>query len=179
MVLCVDESGSMGGNRHDVARALSVAMVNLMAKDKRNTTIIGYNYGIRNVHTFNGKYKTMRVNGQAMGWGTGIHHLASVGCGGGTDFDPALRRSLGVIEKEERADLIFLTDGDASVSRSLIDRLETAKKKGLRVTTILIGGGRSSAVEAISDTVHRVQDLTSELSAQIIGQARTKAIPQS
>ena len=176
VVLCVDESGSMGGNRHDVARALSVATVNLMARDNRNTTIIGYNYSIRNVHTFNGKYKTMQLNGRSMGWGTGIHHLASVGCGGGTDFDPALRKSLEVIGKEERADLIFLTDGDASVSRSLIDRLETAKGKGLRVTTILIGGGRSSAVEAISDTVHREQDLTSELSAQIIGDARTKAV---
>jgi len=178
VVLCVDESGSMGGNRHDVARALSIAMVNLMAKDKRNTTIIGYNYSIRNVHSFNGKYKTMRLNGKPMSWGTGIHHLASVGCGGGTDFDPALRKSLEVIGKEERADLIFLTDGDASVSRSLIERLETAKKKGLRVTTILIGGGRSSAVEAISDTVHKVRDLTAGLSAEVIGQARATAIPQ-
>jgi uncharacterized protein with von Willebrand factor type A (vWA) domain len=177
VVLCVDESGSMGGQRHDIAKALSVAMVNLMAKDKRNTTVIGYSYTINAVHSFNGKYRTMRKDGKGMGWVAGITDMASQCCGGGTDFDPALRKAMDFIGKEERADLIFLTDGDASVSRSILNKLEASKKKGLRVTTILIGGGRSSAVEAISDTVHRVQDLTADLSAQIIGQARTKVAP--
>ena len=174
LILLVDESGSMRGDRHDMARAMAMASVLNMTKDKRNTTVIGYTSRVQSVTKLT-KYRTAEINGRETGWPAAMNHLASRGCGGGTDFDPALRTAIEQIKSQPRADMIFLTDGDAGVSRSVLNKVEKLKKtKGLRITTVLIGGGRTPAVEAMSDTVIRVQDLTTEGAAKAIGAARKK-----
>lgn len=175
VIVCVDQSGSMSGTRNDMARAFVVASVELMRKDKRNTTVIGYESCLRDVHSFQSKYKTATINGRAVSWSKAVADLAQVEASGGTSFDPALRQAIKELGKDERADLIFVTDGDASVSSSLIKKLEEAKEaKGLRVTTVLIGGGLSNAVQAVSDEVHTISELTEESFAKVIGGARAK-----
>ena len=173
VILLKDESGSMGGNRHDMASALAMATVLNMTKDNRSTTVIGYNGGLRNTYSFT-KHKTAKLNDRDTQWKNAMAHLACVDCGGGTNFDPALKAGLRVLKNQARADMIFLTDGDAGVSRSVLNKLEKAKANGLRITTILIGGGRSTAVEAISDTIISVTELTEKGAAKAIGAARKR-----
>lgn len=176
VVFCVDESGSMDGDRNDMARAMIVAMVQSMAKDKRSSTVIGFSRRIRNIHEFN-KYGTAKRNGRACSWNDGILDVASVSANGGTSFDPCLRKALDVVGNEKRADLVFLTDGDASVSSSVLRKLELAKKNGMRVITILVGGDESRAIKEISDVIHRVNEITADMGAQVIGSARTMTTP--
>ena len=175
VVVCVDQSGSMGGARNDMARAFCVATVELMRRDKRNTTVIGYESCLRDVHSFQSKYKTATLNGRAVSWTKAIADMVQVEASGGTSFNPALRQAMTELGRDDRADLIFVTDGDASVSESMLQKLTEAKEtKGLRVTTVLIGGGLSNAVQAISDDVHRITELTAEGFSKVIGGARTR-----
>ena len=176
VVFCVDESGSMDGDRNDMARAMIVAMVQSMAKDKRSSTVIGFSRYIRNIHEFN-KYGTAKRNGSACSWNDAILDVANVYANGGTNFDPCLRKALDIVGKEKHADLIFLTDGDASVSSSVLKKLELAKKNGMRVITILVGGDDSYAVRQFSDVIHRVNEITADMGAKVIGSARTKTNP--
>ena len=165
----------MDGDEHDMARAMAMASVLTVTKDKRDITVIGYNGYVTSVHEFT-KYKTgNKVGSTISGWSDTLHSLGTQGCGGGTDFDPALKRGIKELGKDERADMIVLTDGDAGVSRSVVKKIDALKKnKGLRITTVIIGGHSTPSVEAFSDTVIKVDELTEEGCAKAIGTARKR-----
>lgn len=101
---------------------------------------------------------------------------------GGTSFDEPLCRSCDILEDAQkaahkplkRADLIFLTDGEAGIPTEIIERLQALKKKiGLHVATVLVGNSLSnSAMEAVgsfSDKIETVKELTEDASKSVFG----------
>jgi uncharacterized protein with von Willebrand factor type A (vWA) domain len=96
---------------------------------------------------------------------------------GGTTFSAPLFRSLDILEDAQkaahkplkRADLIFLTDGEADVPSDAIVRLQALKAKiGLHVTAILVGSDTNpNYVASFADKIESIKDLTSGSAAVV------------
>ena len=174
LIIALDESGSMEGNRYDIAQAMTMAAVINMRKDGRNASVSGFGSNVRGETDFT-KYSTAKHYGTDMGWGQALGQLSRRGAYGGTRIDVAIRAALRKLKHSPRADLMVLTDGDTNISGSLVDQLNTMKKnKGVRVTVVIVGGYETPAVTAVADTVIKVEELTIGDAAKAIGKARAK-----
>lgn len=86
---------------------------------------------------------------------------------GGTSFEEPLARAVEAVSAGtyRRGDIVFITDGEAEVSDTLVATLEEKKAKhNFRVRGILVdvAGGRGEVLERFCDDVRRVSDLTAD-----------------
>jgi uncharacterized protein with von Willebrand factor type A (vWA) domain len=171
IVVLLDESGSMQGDGHKWARAVGIACIATAAKEKRDVLVMGFDDEVRySVRIQPNGYATRNdkpINGVAAAAMT----IASVDCGGGTNFDVAFKRGLDVISTIERADLVFVTDGQCDVSKTLLDRLNASKALGLRVFALTVNGGSvARSIAALADEsvdIDRAQDKDGSVAACI------------
>lgn len=172
IVVLLDESGSMGGDPHDWARAVGIACLGVASKERRPATVVGFDGGIRSiVHldadgvawSYSHRYRTDRTpvacEPTRLGdVGDAVLFVAAQGCPGGTDYAPAFRLALAGLPRgvaDERADLVLVTDGAAELDedlRAAVERLRA--EKGLRVRALTLNGGSASGtVQALCDVV--------------------------
>ena len=86
---------------------------------------------------------------------------------GGTSFDAPLTLALdlgaGRSVVDPRADLLFVTDGQASVGAGTLERIRAARAGGLRVFGMTVNGGSVSS--AVRDVCDEVVDIDQEQDA--------------
>ena len=171
IVILLDESGSMYGERHLWASAVCIACLKIASKENRACTIIAFNYGIRYAVKLDKKgagYRyTSSRNKVSNKLPERIGKLADVAMrvassrpDGGTSFDHPFIAALGLDESisDERADLILITDGHAQVSPTVVEQVNKAKvESGLRVFGLTVGGG--SLGQAVNDLCDTAVDL--------------------
>lgn len=163
IVVLLDESGSMEGEPHTWARAIGIAALGQAAREKRACTVIGFDTRATSAHRLTatgeaydlGRYPDPSAQGERIG---GVAELilrvAAIGVHGGTSYDQPLQVALGCGVREDRADLILVTDGMADVSAAILAELQSAKERGLRVFGVVLNGGSvSPSVRAICDEV--------------------------
>lgn len=133
IVVCVDDSGSMGGPREIWAKSIALALLELARKEKRAYAYCTFDTQlVRSVTEVEGK----RLDAVAL-LDSLISHSA-----GGTNFDAPLEWALDQVEKGDMpdADVVFISDGACS-----IHNLEQVKarvaKLGCKVIGVGIGGG--------------------------------------
>jgi uncharacterized protein with von Willebrand factor type A (vWA) domain len=148
LVVCVDESGSMAGDREIWAKAVALACFNLAAKQARAYALIhfGSAYEIRV-----DRFPRPRKVGPAEVL-TAIQHFF----GGGTSFETPLREALKVMEESpfRRGDMIFITDAECRVSDQFVKRFATAKReKEFSVFAILVEKGTEEGVRPFADRI--------------------------
>lgn len=166
IVLLLDESGSMnsrGGDPHAWARAVGIATLAAGAKQKREVTVVGFNGGITSVYRLRKDGTAVRlstrspeqVEAEIGGIAEVVLAVASTGASGGTSFDTVLRYALASGVRSTRADLVFVTDDECSVSPEILAEIAAARKSsGLRVYGLTINGGKvAGAAAAICDEV--------------------------
>jgi len=166
IVLLLDESGSMGfgsGEPHAWARAVGIATLAAGAKQKREVTVVGFNGGITSVYRLRKDGTAARLSSrnpeqveqEIGGIAEVVLAVASTGTGGGTSFDVVLRYALASGVRSARADLVFVTDDECSVSPEILAEIEASRKSsGLRVYGLTINGGKvAGAAAAICDEV--------------------------
>jgi uncharacterized protein with von Willebrand factor type A (vWA) domain len=168
IVVMVDESGSMSGEPLMWASAVAIAAVGQGAKEKRAVTVIGFDTQVTSAeridasgkgyvaHDGRGRESYPRPDQWKPIGGVAdvVLRVAGRNVHGGTSFDGPVRFALECGLREERADFIFVTDGQAAVSPSVLAELEAAKAKGLRVFGVIVNGGSTSpAVKAICTEV--------------------------
>lgn len=169
MVVLLDCSGSMSGDPHNWARAVGIACIGVGAKDKRPVTVIDFDTRPLAVRHLDAKGRAMSIpvdhrgnGGSPTKLGNGAVadaalDVASFGVHGGTDFGPVLRLAIDGLPSgiaDERADLVFVTDGQAGCDEDTMRRLVEFKKKGLRVFGLALNGGSvSGAMREICDKV--------------------------
>jgi uncharacterized protein with von Willebrand factor type A (vWA) domain len=164
IVVCLDVSGSMGGDRDCWAKGVALALVEIAHKEKRNAIVIVFDHSIQHIFEFmkgHFSFKTML-------------ELASYFTGGGTAFDPPLEKAMEYLKTDaefKKGDVIFITDGESDVSEHVkMDYLDL--KVQLRFThfTIVIGaefGMVQHSLKPISDRLIAVDSLTNELAADV------------
>lgn len=155
MICCVDTSGSMGGEREKWSKAVALALLEVANKQKRNYACIHYDWNIAGVW----EIPHGQLNPDA------VFDIAEQFSGGGTDFEKPLKKSMEIMEnsKFRKGDIVFITDGDCSVSDKFLEEFRKMKKeKEFKVYTVLIdayGGGATNTVKEFSDKIIQLSDL--------------------
>ncbi len=177
IVVLLDESGSMNGENHQWARAVGAACIAMGMKESRSVTVIGFNSGIRSVYKVDEDGNGMELSPSnpsvvecTLGSARLMMQVMVQNCSGGTDYDTVLDYALKSGVRDERADLIFVTDDACSVSQTILSDIKTCREENdLYVYGMTIGAGSlSGAVQEICD---EVVDLSSGDVGNLVGTA--------
>jgi uncharacterized protein with von Willebrand factor type A (vWA) domain len=165
IVVCIDDSGSMGGARETWAKAIALALLELARREKRDYAYCTFESRlVKTITELEGK----RLDPVAL-LDSLISHSA-----GGTNFDAPLDWALDQIEKGglPDADVIFISDGACSV-RELNNKLARIKRLGCRVIGVGIGGGGvAESLKAFCEPTFSLSDLAINRSGEEGGEER-------
>lgn len=154
IIVCIDDSGSMSGSPEVWAKAVALAMARIATDQKRAFALIHFDTEVARVDHFEpGKVDPEK-----------LLDSCTFFTGGGTIFEPALRKALGLIDKGsngayKKADIVFITDGEAAMPSDEVLKLK--KATGAQLFGICIGCD-SQVLQAISDTYTSLRDLTDD-----------------
>jgi len=158
-VICVDESSSMAGDSIAWAKAVALVLLEYAAQNGRSCAIIRFaSAGNTVTHIYKkGKYTT-----------DDVLVFAELFLQGGTNFEEPLTKAVELIESEgfEKADVVFLTDGECAVSDEFADSFR-GKSRQLKfdVTGIIIDAdkpGMTFSLEPFCKKVYRLSEMTGD-----------------
>jgi len=156
IVVCIDESSSMEGEREIWAKAVALALLKIAQKERRAYTLIRFNRNAEEPIYFHPKKRVLPSK---------TMEAFSGFLSGGTSFEEPLKTALNVIQDHKtykRADVIFITDGECVVSEEFKYHFTDIKsKKNISVITILIGPD-ADGVECFSDHIYRTEAVDAE-----------------
>ena len=151
----VDESGSMETfvsqeetTRSIIAKALSLGLARAASVNGQQFYMIGFGTSNEITDIVSERSKPSELLGWAM------HSF-----GGGTEFNGAMNVMMDIFDNMEEtdkqsADLLMITDGQATVDDHTFFRFRDSKEKyGMRLHVLLIGSGSTHSLEDIADTV--------------------------
>lgn len=136
VVACLDTSGSMQGAPMLKAKALLLAIANILKQENRSLHVLlfGASGEIR-------EFAMLAKNEAA-----GLLKFLQQGFGGGTDFETPLQRALTIIKTEkdyQKADILMISDGDCQLSEAFLQKLNTQKSiLDCSIYSVLCAGGR-------------------------------------
>jgi uncharacterized protein with von Willebrand factor type A (vWA) domain len=147
IVLGIDGSGSMGGDRNVLAKALSLGM--FAAAEANEQEFAAFIFGSRREQSEPITQDTPAPERMA---------FALKIFGGGTNFDAALRRAYEIVadlEDPTSADVVLITDGEAGIdedTKALHDRMKL--EHGTRFIALLVDNASAYAdVREVADAV--------------------------
>ncbi len=156
IVCCVDNSGSMEGDREIWSKAVALAILEIALKEQREYAVIHFGSSsdpikIIEIHPKDDLQTKMK----------NIMEIATYFLGGGTDFEKPLRAALTTLTKNEykKGDIVFITDGECEISKDFEKEfLKVKKDKEFKMITVNIGGSVET-LEHISDKTIKVANL--------------------
>ena len=168
IIVCLDMSGSMGGNKEMWAKALSVGILEIAQRQKREFACIPYQHSVM---------KKIIIHKDEINPDK-IISIADLYASGGTNFEAPLREASELIEEStfKEADIVFITDGDCSISSDFKRKFKQLKEdKNFRSLGVLVDSGHTtdSTLKEFCDSVTTVSKLadvsnaTSELNRSI------------
>lgn len=136
VVACLDTSGSMQGAPLLKAKALLLAIANILQKEDRSLHVVLFGS--------TGEIREFSMVGQNNA--VGLLQFLQQGFGGGTDFETPLRHALNIIRQQPRyqkADVLMISDGDCQLSEAFTEHL-LAQKQQLEcsIYSVLCAGSR-------------------------------------
>lgn len=165
IVCCIDQSGSMQGQKSDWASALAVGLAEVAIAKKRPFFGIIFSSDSDPLYTIEvDPYDPDPAR---------LLDLAETVIYGGTSFEKPLRRAVEVIESDHRyrnADIVFITDGEAPVSEPFRVWI-VSKKEELRIhiysIVVDVGTSTDSSLRPISDEILLVTRLNEAVADRI------------
>lgn len=137
IIVCIDQSGSMSGDKDMWAKALAVGILEVAQLQKREFACIPYDSRCR---------KTTIIHKDEISPDK-IIGIAEEKATGGTDFEAPLKEASKLIEDSsfKEADVVFITDGDCSVSSDFKRKFTQLKEdKDFRTLGVLVDYGHTS-----------------------------------
>ena len=156
-IVCIDTSGSMRGSRDDWSKALALTIMSLAAAKNRRFALINFSTSIQTSVFIPGQYST-----------DDVFTALEVFQGGGTDFEQPLKKAMELMATSdfERADILFITDGECSLAKSFEEKL--LEQKGhtrFTITGIVIDDdspGQAFSLEPFCDQIYRMSELAAD-----------------
>ena len=156
IILCCDESGSMDGDRETWSKAFTMGVLEIAQIQKRDFAFIAYDSRANDpIIIEKGEVSPNKVI-----------TICEEFLDGGTNFEAPLRKALDLIKesKFKNADILFVTDGDCSVSDVFKKKFkETKEEKEFACKGILVdmGSWRSSdsTLKEFCDEVVRISNV--------------------
>lgn len=136
VVACLDTSGSMAGTPLRKAKALLLAIAQILEKEQRSLHVLLFGSSGQ-IHEFS-LQDTSNV--------AALLKFLQQGFGGGTNFEAPLQKACDIIAQHkayEKADVLMISDGDCSVSGPFVQQF-VARKAALdcMVYSVLCNGQR-------------------------------------
>jgi len=157
LVVCVDESGSMRGNRDVWSKAVTMALLQVAQQQKRKFALVHFSDVVNRIDKFEKKVHPVELM-DAIAYFTG----------GGTSFELPLNEAANIIinEKEyHEADVIFITDDSCHVSDEWLEEFNRKKKEAnFNVISICIDA-KSNVCEGFSNKTIMISDIKSDSEA--------------
>lgn len=145
VVACLDTSGSMNGLPLLKAKALLLAIANILKKENRSLHVI----------LFGASGELREFSMESAKNTRGLLAFLNQGFGGGTDFETPLKKSLHIIENKKdciKADILMISDGDCCLSFAFAQKLQQEKSRlDCSVYSVLCAGQR--VADGFSDEV--------------------------
>jgi uncharacterized protein with von Willebrand factor type A (vWA) domain len=156
IVVCIDNSGSMSGDRETWSKAVALALLEIATMQKR---------GFACIH-FGGQSDALEIIEINPGEKDILSKAVKVAefflNAGGTAFEPALSQTLELISKQgfKKADVVFITDGNAPIGPKFLSGfLDSKKSKEFRVFGVLIQSHNTETLKKFSDEIIDVAEL--------------------
>ncbi len=167
MVVCVDGSSSMAGSREIWAKAVALTFAEIARRQRRRCLGLIFSGGeeLWEVELS----KPPRATGRSQVSMEAVSNFAEHFPGGGTSFEEPLRRALEALTEKpyRRGDVVFITDGEASVSRPLVEDVDAARRRmRFFVQGIAVGEANPSSL-GFCDDVRSVHDLADDSLADL------------
>lgn len=121
VILNIDTSGSMFGGPERIAKALALAVLELVLKQKREAYLISFSQAIQTIH----------LNDLKQDFNAMIDFLL-MSFHGGTDIQPALRESLRKLDEQgfENADILVISDFVIPrIDKQLFEKIEQYRQE--------------------------------------------------
>ena len=136
VVACLDTSGSMQGDPLLKAKALLLAIANILKQEDRSLHVLLFGS--------QGELKEFSMNAQVDA--AGLLAFLKQGFGGGTDFETPLQRAFDLIAEQPdylKADVLMISDGDCQLSPDFLAKLQNKKQTlNCMVYSVLCAGDR-------------------------------------
>ena len=158
IICCLDESDSTRGDNAAWGKAVALTLFDIAADGGRSFALIHFSGA-------GGLYTDVFHPGEYTAADKMV--AAERFLGGGTDFKPPMREAVSLMENEgfERADLVFITDGECVLPDDFVEQLrEKQTELGFSVTGILLdtGGGMDFSLREFCEKVYRTSELTGD-----------------
>lgn len=177
IILCEDGSGSMGGRREIWAKAVSLALLYIAGKQKRD--FFGIHFGGVGEHRdFDFNHKTNKVtisygnDVQVMDRLHGTVEWAETFFNGGTDFYTPLsiakERLMDEFDRNGKVtgDIVFITDGECYLTEEFIAEIQEAKRvTGFKVWAVLIGF-EQSCLSTFADRIIFLDEINEKIGGE-------------
>lgn len=159
IIVCLDESGSTKGGKEYWGKALSLTLLEATAKRKCSFALIHF--------SDNGCFITHRFHPSSYS-PEDIMAVAETFLDGGTDFETPLNEAMQLIAGEKpsfnKADIVFITDGECNINRSFLESYRNIKQAlKFRTIGILLDKGSGScstrSLESFCDSIYRTSEM--------------------
>ena len=177
--LCLDNSGSMSGEKEVWAKAAALALAHLALQHGRTVEIVLFGDAADPLRVV-----ALRPEDKGPERLDKVVDVASYFLGGGTDFQKPLAHVLDSIRaagKEAGNDVLFVTDGLCPIPEAFVAQFREAKARhDIRLTTVVIGG-EAFSLAPLSDSVHRLDESlewADELAAEFASSFLERAMPR-
>lgn len=158
IVLCLDESGSMAGEREVWSKGFALALMFIAQKQRRDFALIHFgSRGQTTTHEFPASKHADPTDACMTFLGSG-----------GTDFQSPLDEAASLIGGStfKKADVVFITDGGARVAEEwLTPFLAFKATKEFKVYSVLIASDEAETVKKFSDGVAEMSDIANDVQA--------------
>lgn len=148
LVVCLDKSGSMDGQKDIWATAVSLALLEVATRQRRAFALLAFDGAVKHE-------ARVEVGGQLP------EDALFVNCSGGTNITGVLARALSIINDSngalKKADVVLITDGESEQQDAPVIRQLAAQ---LGVTIIGLGiGVEAESLKAWCDEAHAIRHL--------------------
>lgn len=159
IICCLDESNSTKGEAAAWGKAVAMTLLEIAAESRRSFALIHFAGSSRcQVDIFCPSEYTLEDKLTA----------AETFLGGGTNFERPIREAIHLMESEgfEKADVVFITDGECELSDGCQQELQAAQVAyHFTVTGILLDKGRAGmgfSLEPFCQKIYRTSELTGD-----------------
>ncbi len=162
MVVCLDGSSSMMGEKEVWAKAVALTLLEIACRQRRLFRSICFSSADTPLRVWDLNPRELYRPDMEQ-----VLDLAEYFPGGGTDFQKPLDAALECLKKSryKRGDIVFITDGECQVGAEWKEKFKEAKEAlGFSLFSVLIDVGSSSldTLRELSDRITAVSRLTDE-----------------
>ncbi|HLK85014.1 MAG TPA: VWA domain-containing protein [Candidatus Binataceae bacterium] len=167
MVVCIDVSSSMQGDKELWAKAVSLTLMDIARRQRRlfRAVLFSSGPGSLKVLDLNHERRYRAELGKVM-------ELAEYFPGGGTDFQQPIDAAMELIEHKRmrRADIVIITDGESQVAPQWLAALRRRKEElqfSIFAVLVDVGSSELSTLAQMSDRVTSIKKLSAEGTREI------------